>query len=294
VAKSRLGKGIDALLQGRDLEQLTGMSSIVMVPTDRILPGSGQPRQSFPEETLKELAQSITEKGILQPILAEDRGDGTYKIIAGERRYRAAKLAGLTEVPVISQDFSDEEKLEIALVENLQREDLNPIDEARAIQAAIDGSGATQETIARRIGKSRSAIANSLRLLKLEPKIRDALVAGTITSGHARALLAISNTEERMQAFQDITNSGLTVRESEAVSRDMPARRAAKGGRTRHAGDSREKSVELKRLEEKLIERLGTKVRIKGSNSQGKIELSYYSTDDLERLIALMGALPED
>ena len=299
MAKSRLGKGIDALLQGKDLEQLSAMSSIVMVPVGSISANPNQPRRTFPEESLKELSRSISERGILQPILAEDRGDGTFTIIAGERRFRAARMAGLSEVPVISQDFSDEEKLEIALIENLQREDLNPIDEARGIQSVIDMTGSTQDQVAKRLGKSRSALANSLRLLKLEDAIQRDLIDGTITAGHARALLAIDDRDARMAAHAQIRAGGMTVRQSEAVSRD----RDTAGGRSkgdkgrgvlpRKAGTS-PISVELKQMEEHLVQRLGTKVTIHGDESNGKIELAYYSSEDLERLVELItGSLPE-
>ncbi|MFW5745147.1 MAG: ParB/RepB/Spo0J family partition protein, partial [Spirochaetota bacterium] len=149
MSKRRLGKGIDALLQGRPLDQLQQMTSIVMVGIDDISPNPDQPRKRFSEASLAELADSIRERGIIQPILAEDTGDGTYVIVAGERRYRAAKLAGLTEVPVIAQELTEEEMLEVALVENIQREDLNPIDEARALQSALDQSGATQDQLAK-------------------------------------------------------------------------------------------------------------------------------------------------
>ena len=302
MARSRLGKGIDALLQGKDLEHLSSISSIVMVPVDQITANPNQPRRTFPEDTLKELSRSIAEKGILQPILAEDRGDGSYTIIAGERRYRAAKMAGLTEVPVIAQEFSDDEKLEIALIENLQREDLNPIDEAHAIQAAIEITGSTQDQLAKRLGKSRSALANTLRLLRLEDEIQRDLIDGTITAGHARALLSIDDHKARMEAHRQIRRGGLTVRESEAVSREpgvtggsaVSASKAPGTEPSRKAGGANVESVELRQIIEHLVERLGTKVVIHGNESSGRIELTYYSTDDLERLIALIsGSLPE-
>ena len=201
MSKRRLGKGIDALLEGRDLEQLSSMTRVLLVGIDKLQPNPRQPRTRFDDEALRELADSIREKGVIQPIIAEDRGDGSYTIVAGERRYRAAKIAGLSEVPVIPQDFSDDEKLEIALVENLQREDLNPIDEATALDGAMRNAGYTQEQLAQRLGKSRPAIANSLRLLKLETEIQEALASAQITAGHARALLAIADTTQRQELF---------------------------------------------------------------------------------------------
>ncbi|MFW5688354.1 MAG: ParB/RepB/Spo0J family partition protein [Spirochaetota bacterium] len=312
MSKRRLGKGIDALLQGRPLDQLSQMSSIVMVEIDKISPSPNQPRKQFNQQSLNELADSIREKGIIQPIIAEDQGDGTFVIIAGERRYRAAKLAGLDEIPVISQDFSDDEKLEIALIENIQREDLNPIDEARALQHALDHSGVTQDQLAKRLGKSRSAIANALRLLRLDTNVQDALASGELTPGHARALLALSSDDERRRLFERIQADGLSVREAElavkggkldlaaldrapAAALDptaetgSPAASVAPG--TRLAGDSGgpAKSVELQRIEDRFVEHLGTRVVIKGSDEKGKIEIAYLSTDDLERIAESMG-----
>ena len=328
MSKRRLGKGIDALLQGRPLDQLQQMTSIVMVGIDDISPNPGQPRKRFSDASLAELADSIRERGIIQPILAEDTGDGTYVIVAGERRYRAAKLAGLTEVPVIAQELTEEEMLEVALVENIQREDLNPIDEARALQSALDQSGATQDQLAKRLGKSRSAIANSLRLLRLDDDMQDALSDGTMTPGHARALLALNGKADRRRLFERIRDEGLSVREAEAMVRGgsldetaLDRMRAAGGGAAGGAAapdsdaageagaddpgaapgiaveeqDQVElptgaaKSVELQNLEDKLIEHLGTRVVVKGSNRHGRIEITYLSTDDLERVVESMG-----
>lgn len=317
MPKRRLGKGIDALLQGRDLEQLSNMSSVLMVDIDRLEPNPDQPRTRFNDETLKELAVSIREKGVLQPILAEDRGDGTYIIVAGERRHRAARLAGLDEVPVISHDFSDEEKLEIALVENLQREDLNAIDEALAFEAAMKRAGYTQEQLAARLGKSRPSIANSLRLLRLEPEIKNALADGTISPGHARSLLSLSDPEARMNLFKRILNEGLNVRQAEAVVRPAEAGgastpsieisedalepppgddgaddRAGRAGDSKRPASSRttsELSPELKRLEEKLVEHLGTRVVIRGTEQKGHVQIQYHNPDDLNQLLETLG-----
>lgn len=359
MSKRRLGKGIDALLQGRPLDQLQQMTSIVMVGIDDISPNPDQPRKRFSEASLAELADSIRERGIIQPILAEDTGDGTYVIVAGERRYRAAKLAGLTEVPVIAQELTEEEMLEVALVENIQREDLNPIDEARALQSALDQSGATQDQLAKRLGKSRSAIANSLRLLRLDDDMQDALSDGTMTPGHARALLALTGKADRRRLFERIRDEGLSVREVEAMVRggkldegalerlragtggeaaadqagpagaggpaaapgialdeqdqvELPdgagvsgsrgaggGGSAAGGGSDPDHGDSGGqptdgsgggvKSPELRAIEDKLVEHLGTKVVIRGGDKQGRIEVTYLSTEDLERVVESMG-----
>ncbi len=318
MSKRRLGKGIDALLQGRPLEQLSQMASILMVDVDRIEPNPDQPRKQFSQERLNELAASIREKGVIQPILAEDRGDGTYTVVAGERRFRAAKLAGLTEIPVISQDFTSEEKLEIALIENIQREDLNPIDEARAMQRAMEHSGATQEELARRLGKSRSAIANTLRLLRLDPDIQQALSDGTLTAGHARALLAVEDDTARRELFDRILADHLSVREAERLARGssgedpniqlegdsleipeageqadaVPTDAAVRGsaGSSSGSGTARPKSIELRRIEDRLVERFGTRVVIRGTNRRGRIEIHYLTTEDLERAVEAMGA----
>lgn len=336
MSKRRLGKGIDALLQGRPLEQLSQMSSIMMVPLDAIAPNPDQPRKQFDQQSLNELADSIREKGIIQPIIAEDRGDGSYIIIAGERRYRAAKLAGLDEVPVISQELDDEEKLEIALIENIQREDLNAIDEARALQHAMDQGGLTQEQLAKRLGKSRSAVANALRLLRLDQEMQEAVVSGTVTAGHARALLALHDEAERRRLFERVRDEGLSVREAEIMVKggrleegaldawreELSSQRgggtassgasdarsgrlniqleedeleAPAGGKGRGSGSGGEagaKSVELKRLEDLLVDHLGTRVVIRGSDERGRIEINYLSMNDLERVIESMGADP--
>lgn len=309
MSKRRLGKGIDALLQGRPLEQLSQMSSILMVDVDRIEPNPNQPRKQFSQERLNELAASIREKGVIQPILAEDRGDGTFTIVAGERRYRAARLAGLSEIPVISQDFTDDEKLEIALIENIQREDLNPIDEARAMQSAMKHSGATQEELAKRLGKSRSAIANTLRLLRLDADIQQALSDGTLTAGHARALLAVDDETVRRELFERILADHLSVRDAEQLAKgpsgpdesSLPeagsrtdalptgATKAARGSSGASGPKGSAKSVELRRIEDRLLERFGTRVVIRGTNRRGRIEISYLSTEDLEQIVEAMG-----
>jgi ParB family chromosome partitioning protein len=312
VSKRRLGKGIDALLQGRDLEQLSNMASILMISIENVTPNPDQPRKSFSDDSLQELADSIADKGIIQPILAEDRGDGTYIIIAGERRYRAAKLAGLDEVPIISHEFSDDEKLEIALIENIQREDLNPVDEARAIKQIVEHSDGTQEEVAKRLGKSRSAVSNAIRMLNLEPDILEALASGSLSAGHARALLHVDDADKRLEYFHRSTTEGLSVRQLEALVNGRPLPTSSNkdaeaedertsigdpgdtvleqvGGETRSGSPGEPtKSVELRRFEELLISHFGTKVIIKGNDRHGRVEFEYHSTDDLERLLEAM------
>ena len=314
MSKRRLGKGIDALLQGRDLEQLDSLSTVVFVDIEKLQPNPDQPRTTFNDDTLAELASSIKEKGVIQPIIAEDRGDGTFIIVAGERRFRAARLAGLTEVPVLPKDFTPEEKLEIALVENIQREDLNPIDQALAFESAMKNGGYTQEQLAARLGMSRSAVANNLRLLKLAPAIQASIANGDISAGHARALLAVEGTR-RKNLYSQILREGLSVREAEAAVRPEAGQAAGSGGETGSpessgqstgptevplienedmievptAPDGPTRSPELDQLEDELVRKYGTRVSIRGGDARGRIEISYFSSDDLDRLIDLLG-----
>jgi ParB family chromosome partitioning protein len=296
-----LGKGIDALLQGRPLDQLSQLTSITQVSVDQIEPNPHQPRKQFNDASLAELADSIRERGVIQPILAEERADGTYTIIAGERRYRAAKLAGLDEVPVITQDFTEEEKLEIALIENIQREDLNPLDEARAIQSALELSGSTQEELAKRLGKSRPAVANALRLLKLESGIQDSILSGDLSAGHARVLVSLQDKAARARLFKRIQDEQLSVRAAEAAAKDITSgdtdhtqitepEIAVEGpATTSKDAEPQALSTELKKIQELLIDHFGTRVAIRGTDEKGKVEIPYLSTEDLERVLEIIG-----
>lgn len=290
MAKRGLGRGIDALLQGLD-EGRSEVSSAAtrFLPLNKLKPNPNQPRKNFSEEALRELADSIRARGVLQPILVEEVSDGNYLVIAGERRFRAAGIAGLSEVPVIVRSFSDEEKLEIALIENIQREDLNPVEEALAYRALMDASHSSQDEIAGRLGKNRSTIANSVRLLKLPDEVQKALVLGELTAGHARTLLSLERESDLLPLFGRIVKEGLSVREAETAARRLNEGpiEAKPGQKSRPAQGK--KSVELREIEEQLLTRLGTKVVINGSDRKGKIEISYFSTEDLERLVELLG-----
>ncbi len=291
MAKRGLGRGIDALLEGRPLEELARGEAVVSVPIDKLKPNDEQPRKRFDEAALNELSESIKEKGIIQPLIVEDIGGDEYRIIAGERRYRAARKAGLTVLPVIPRVVSEEDRLELALIENLQREDLNPIEEARAFQMLMDLASLKQEALAKRIGKNRSTIANSLRLLKLPKAMQEALIDGSLSAGHARALLSIGDPAHRKELSRRILSEGLSVRQTEALAAEMggaPAKEADGGGTAKQPGKSTQKGPELKEMEEKLIHELGTKVLIKGSEKKGRIEIEYYSMEDLERLYGLL------
>jgi ParB family chromosome partitioning protein len=308
-----LGKGIDALLQGRDLGEMERLSSVISVPVERLQPNPNQPRKAFSEEALQELTDSVREKGIIQPILAEEQEDGSYRIIAGERRYRAAQAAGLEMVPVLPREFTDEEKLEVALIENLQREDLNPIEEAQAFQALMDTAGVTQDELAKRLGMNRSTIANTLRLLKLPSDVQEKVIAGGVSSGHARAILSVKEPADREKLVARIQEEQITVREAEhmasALNSGVWEQTSAgseagagteqassdgtrqKSGRSKGGGSSSggsEKSPELRDMEERFLEALGTKVVVRGSHERGKIEIDYYSMEDLERLFEII------
>lgn len=218
MSKRRLGRGIDALLQGRDLEQMQSLSSVVSVPIDDLVPSPSQPRKTFSPVALDELAASIREKGVIQPILAEQRDDGKYEIIAGERRFRAARNAGLEVVPVLLRSFTDEEKLEIALIENIQRQDLNPIEEANAYKALLEKTGLNQVELAARLGVNRGTMANAVRLLKLPQYVRERVEEGVVSAGHARALLQTKSEDVLRSLCDRIVNEGISVRLTEQIA----------------------------------------------------------------------------
>lgn len=282
MSKRALGRGIDALLSA----EVEGPTSVITVPITAIKVSGEQPRKNFSNEALEELARSIESKGVLQPILVEPVGGDEYIIVAGERRLRAAKLAKLKEIPALIRSFSQLEKTEIALVENLQREDLTPVEEARGYKTLIDLGKLTQEEIARRVGKNRSTVANSLRLLKLPESMLEALDKGRISAGHARALLAVQKTSDQETLFRKIIDQELSVREVEKQAAKLQADTQVKYSGER-AKEIR-KSPEIRSIEERFIERLGTKVNIRGSDTKGKVEISYYSMEDLERLFSLI------
>jgi ParB family chromosome partitioning protein len=287
MSKRALGRGIDALLAGNEGQEVVAGPGVSLVPVSALQAGAHQPRKHFPEETLAELARSIREKGVLQPILVEEAGGGGYRIVAGERRFRAAQLAGLKEVPVLVRRFSETEKTEIALIENLQREDLSPIEEATGYKSLMQQGELTQEEVAKRVGKNRSTVANSLRLLKLPRPMIEALDQGRISSGHARAILSLVNPADQELLFQRILAREMSVREAEQTAARM-SRGVREAGKKSPPPKPGARSPELAALEQSLIERLGTKVVIRGSEKRGKIEISYFSLDDLERISALI------
>jgi ParB family chromosome partitioning protein len=286
MSKKALGKGIDALLGG-DLQSEN--ASVAEVPLADLRPNPEQPRREFKESTLRELADSIKEKGVLQPVLAEADIGGGYTIVAGERRVRAARLAGLHKIPVVIRQFTAQEKLEIALIENVQREDLSPIEEAQAYKRLMEMANLSQEQIAQKVGKDRSTIANTIRLLKLPEDAQAALDRGAISPGHARALLTLVNVSDQQVLLRRIEDRGISVREAEEMASGL--NRGKKGARAEGRSSStsnRKTGPDIRDLEQKLIEKLGTKVEVKGSASKGKIQISYFSADDLERILLIL------
>lgn len=286
MSKKALGKGIGALMGDDEPDDV---SSVAEVPLSSLKPNPEQPRHDFDEASLAELADSIREKGVLQPILAEAGREGQYIIIAGERRVRAARLAGLTKIPVVVRQFSAQEKLEIALIENVQREGLTPIEEALAYRRLIEMTNLSQDQVATKVGKDRSTVANTLRLLKLPAEAQAALAQGTLSAGHARALLSLVNPSDQQILLARIVRDEISVREAEQMASALNAGRKSAPGKGRDAEQAQKrKAPEVRELEQRLIEKLGTKVEVKGSGNKGKIEITYFSSDDLDRLLQIL------
>ncbi len=260
----------------------------LFVDVNLLKPNPQQPRTEFDEEKLNELAESIREHGIHQPIEIEDAHDGSFYIISGERRTRAAKIVGLSKVPVrIGKFESDQEKLEIALIENIQRADLNDIEEAKAYYKLMQISGLSQDQIAVRVGKNRSTVANAIRLLKLPEDMQDALVEGKLTAGHARALLAVKEPTARRELFKKIVETGMVVRKAEEMASELNSGSPLKPSASKKS-PSFQKDPNIGEIEQKFIEALGTKVVLNGTLEKGKIEIDYFSKEDLDRLYSLI------
>jgi ParB family chromosome partitioning protein len=259
----------------------------VFIPLDKLEANPGQPRKHFDEEALRELADSIREHGIIEPIIAQDTGNGSYLIVAGERRTRAARLLGLSEVPVILRDYTEEKRLEVSLIENVQRADLNPIEEAAAYRQLMELTGLSQDAVAARVGKNRSTVANALRLLRLSPEIQKALEENALSPGHARAILSVPGKTGQDKLFREILQGSLSVREAEKRAALLNEKKAEE---TSPAPKTPEKRApEIGAMEEKFIGRLGTKVAIEGDLNRGRIHIDYYSMEDLERLYEILG-----
>ena len=309
VRKGGLGKGLDSLISPSSsakssansgkkepevkvvekiVEKVVEKPAEVRLKIGELEPNREQPRKNFDEDGLIELADSIRQFGILQPILVKKKQD-YYEIIAGERRWRAAKLAGLKEVPVIIKEFSDQEAVEISLIENIQRESLNPIEEAIAFKRLMDEFHLHQDEIAERVSKSRTAVTNSMRLLNLDDRVQQMVIDEMITTGHARALLAIEDKEQQYFFATKVFDEKLSVRETERLVKEVLNPKVRKKKETDSAQDAIYQS-----LEEKIKGIVGTKVSIRrGSKQKGKIEIEYYSQDELERLVELFESINE-
>ena len=304
--KSGLGRGLDALFpektvqsKHQEIKKLNNITEsqvsrekegknngVMMVKISKVEPNREQPRKKFDEDSLLELSESIKQYGVLQPLLVSDKKD-YYEIIAGERRWRAAKLAGIKEIPIIIREFSNQETVEISLIENIQREDLNPVEEAMAYKRLIDEFHLKQDEIAERVSKSRTAVTNSLRLLKLDPRVQNMVLEEMITAGHARAILGISDPDTQEMVASKVFDHKLSVRETEELVRKIlnPSKKKEKVSNT--AEDAVYES-----LEEKMKGITGTRVFIRRKkNNKGKIEIEYYSRDDLERIIDLFESI---
>jgi len=292
VAKYGLGRGLEALLPENPSESADARNhgGILEIPVARITPSSDQPRKRFDDQSIAELAESIKRHGVIQPLVVEEDGTGGYRIVAGERRWRAATVAGLSEVPAIVKEYGREKRLEIALVENVQREDLNPIDEAEAYRQLMEATGLTQDQVAERVGKSRPAVANALRLLGLPADAMESLRSGVISAGHARAILSAVNPADRQVILRRAVDDGISVREAEALASSY--NRGGRGSEPkqakRTAPDVRHFDPDLAAIEQGLIGHLGTKVAIKGSANRGSITIEYFSMDDLDRVFGLI------
>jgi len=277
--QSGLGKGLSALMMENAVDNMVATNTLSI---NEIIPNKDQPRKTFDEGALQELADSIIQHGVLQPLLVSPLPTGGYQLVAGERRWRASRIAGLKEVPVVIKELSDVETMEIAIIENLQREDLNPIEEAEGLQALIDRCGFTQEDVAVSVGKSRPAIANALRLLKLPPEVRDMTRNGDISAGHARALLAFDNDAMIYEISQNIVKNNLTVRDVERLSKTKENVNKVRSSARRR--DSFYDEVELS-----LTEVLGRKVKVYNGRGKGTLEIEFYSVDDLKEIANKLG-----
>ena len=276
MGKNGLGKGLDSLF-GEENKEITAVKI-----TD-VMPNPNQPRKNFDEDKLNTLANSIKEHGLIQPIIVTQKGEN-YIIVAGERRWRASRIAGIKKIPVLIRDYNDMAVKEIALIENLQREDLNPIEEAMGYRSLMDDYNLTQEEISSRLGKSRSAIANSVRLLTLDEDTRAKLIAGEISEGHARCALSIPEGVVREFFVNRIIQDGLNVRQAELLAKDLTKKDEPKSKKQKDTAYK----IELERISTSLEQYLGTKVKLSGTNKKGKIEIEYYGNQDLERLLELI------
>jgi ParB family chromosome partitioning protein len=283
MSRKALGKGLDALIPDLGTATATGAgAAIVEVGVDEISENPYQPRTRMSEASLEDLRQSISEKGVLQPVILR-RKAGRFELVAGERRLRAARLANLRTVPAVVRQVSDSEALEIALVENLQREDLNPLDEARGYRELIKRFKLTQDQLGKKLGRDRSTVTNALRLLNLPDEVKRGLEEGKITEGHARALLGLADEKQALSVYRTAVHRGLSVRQVEAIVRQKTKPRLAR------KTDAHRPDPEISHIEQRLMRRLGTRVRVMDQGGHGRIEIEFYSNDDLSRILDVIG-----
>lgn len=285
--KFGLGKGLDSLLPTEDPVKSSeaGIKASDKLNINNLKPNKEQPRKNFDETKLMELSESIKEHGVIQPILVmKDKTSNDFIIVAGERRWRAAKKAGLKEVPVVQMELSDKQLMEVSLIENIQRQDLNPVEEAWAFKKLTDEFAMTQEEVSRQVGKSRTAISNTIRLLNLDRQVLDYLADGVITEGHGRALLAVTDGELQYKICQKIIDEGMSVRDAESYIRNYDKMKLLRS-------KERKKDIFLADLEKEIGGYLGTKVTFRQKNkNRGKIEIEYYNQDDLDRILEILKA----
>lgn len=279
MSRKALGRGLRALIPENDAAE----GAVRQIPIDQIDRNPDQPRKYFDDEQLEELKESIQAHGVLEPIIVRPI-EGRYELVVGERRWRAAQLAGLTTIPATVRSLSDREAMELALVENLQREDLNPIEEAEAYKRLMEEFEMTQEQVAERVGKKRSTIANSMRLLEIEPELRAEVAAGRLSAGHAKALLSIGSTSERLSVAKRAIEEGWSVRAIEEYARQNGKKPAP----SRRPVLRRVRDPLIQDIEERLQRSLGTKVRVVRQGQRGRIEIDYYSQEDMERILEII------
>lgn len=296
MAKRGLGKGIGALF-GNDIEETdivaqdihqineNDKEKVTSLKLAQIEPNKEQPRKNFDEEKLQQLADSIKQHGVIQPIIVKDLNNGYYQIVAGERRWRASRIAGITEIPAIIRTYDELATMQIALIENLQREDLNPIEEALSYKALLDDFALTQEKVSEQVGKSRSAIANTIRLLSLPKQVQKLLEEGAISGGHARAILSVTSEEGKLQLAEKIIENELNVRQAEQLAKALNAQKQEKEPAQPQTSAF---DLQLQGIQKRMSDLLGTKVKILNGAKKGKIEIEYYSANDLERVLKLL------
>lgn len=296
MAKRGLGKGIGALF-GNDIEETdivaqdihqineNDKEKVTSLKLAQIEPNKEQPRKNFDEEKLQQLADSIKQHGVIQPIIVKDLNNGYYQIVAGERRWRASRIAGITEIPAIIRTYDELATMQIALIENLQREDLNPIEEALSYKALLDDFALTQEKVSEQVGKSRSAIANTIRLLSLPKQVQKLLEEGAISGGHARAILSVTSEEGKLQLAEKIIENELNVRQAEQLAKALNAQKQEKEPTQPQTSAF---DLQLQGIQKRMSDLLGTKVKILNGAKKGKIEIEYYSANDLERVLKLL------